>query len=222
MGSTDRSDIRVIIDTGDHYSVKLEMAGDYDVSITQGDNYHVIVETPTTIVENADIYFRIADLALTAISSSFAQTASFALNVPESTGFPFEGSAVISGSLLLVDFGGVGGITGSLLGTASTASYVSLENVDGFSSYSSSIDNRLDNLENFSSSLDATFATDDELFITTSLLQGNIDQKLSTASFADFSSSYTTGSFTGSFVGDGSQLFVLNAVSASYIDGGFY
>jgi hypothetical protein len=160
MGSTDRSDIRVVVDTGDHYSVKLEMAGDYDISITQGDNYHVIVETPTTIVENVNLYFRIADLALTAISASFAQTASYTL----------------------------------------------LENVDGFSSYSSSIDNRLDNLENFSSSLDATFATDEELFITASLLQNSIDQKLSTASFVDFSSSYTTGSFTGSFVGDGSQL----------------
>jgi len=130
MGSTDRSDIRVVVDTGDHYSVKLEMAGDYDVSITQGDNYHVIVETPTTIVENADIYFRVADLALIAISSSFAQTASYALNVPETTGFPFEGSAVISGSLLLVDFDGVGGITGSLFGTASYAQTASLaENI---------------------------------------------------------------------------------------------
>jgi len=130
MSSLERSDIRVVVDTGDHYSVHLETAGDYDISILPGDNYHVIVETPTTTVENADIYFRVADLALNAISSSFAQTASFALNVPENTGFPFEGSAVISGSLLVVDFDGIGGITGSLFGTASYAETASLaENI---------------------------------------------------------------------------------------------
>jgi hypothetical protein len=193
MSTFERSDIRVVVDTGEHYSVHLEMAGNYDISVTQGDNYHVIVETPTTTVENVNLYFRIADLAYNAISASFAQTSSYALNVPENIGFPFEGSAVISGSLLLVDFGGIGGITGSLLGTASTASYVSIDNVDGFSTYSASVDSRLDDLDN-------------ELSVTASLLQNNINQKLSTASFAEFSSSYTTGSFTGSFVGDGSQL----------------
>jgi hypothetical protein len=109
MGSTDRSDIRVVVDTGDHYSVKLEMAGDYDISITQGDNYHVLVETPTTIVEDADIYFRVADLALTAISASFAQTASYAnvalqvlqANFTGSFSGSFAGTHTGDGSLLV-------------------------------------------------------------------------------------------------------------------------
>jgi hypothetical protein len=90
---------------------------------------------------------------------------------------------------------------GNLLGTATSASYVRIADIDGFGEYSESIEIRLEDLENFSASLDITFATDEEVFVTASILQGNIDQKLSTASFAEFSSSYTTGSFTGSFTG---------------------
>ena len=40
-----------------------------------------------------------ASYALDATSASFATTASFALNVPADTGFPFTGSAQISGGL---------------------------------------------------------------------------------------------------------------------------
>jgi hypothetical protein len=60
-------------------------------------------------------------------TASFATTASFALNAG-GAGFPFNGNAVITGSLLVSgSSGGFGGITGSLLGTASfssTASYI--------------------------------------------------------------------------------------------------
>jgi hypothetical protein len=76
-----------------------------------------------------------ASFVQNAVSSSFAATASFALNSGGSgVGFPFSGSAVITGSFLVsqsfVDFTQAsyvtGSFTGSLLGTASyatTASY---------------------------------------------------------------------------------------------------
>jgi hypothetical protein len=52
-------------------------------------------------------------------------TASYALNAGGSgTGFPFSGSAVITGSLYV---SGSGGITGSLLGTASYASTAAIQ-----------------------------------------------------------------------------------------------
>ena len=52
-------------------------------------------------------------------SSSYAQTASYALNAQSGgsgAGFPFSGSAVITGSLQVVPTGSVGGITGSVSG----------------------------------------------------------------------------------------------------------
>ena len=60
------------------------------------------------------------------ISSSYAVTASYALNGGGGggTGFPFSGSAVITGSLYV---SGSGGITGSLLGTASYASTAAIQ-----------------------------------------------------------------------------------------------
>jgi hypothetical protein len=97
-----------------------------------------------------------ASYALVANSSSYALTASYAANVPETAsyalfansasfaltasyisgsvaGFPFSGSAIITGSLLVsqsfVDFTQAtyvtGSFTGSLSGTATTASYAS-------------------------------------------------------------------------------------------------
>jgi hypothetical protein len=61
-----------------------------------------------------------ADSASTSISSSYALTASFALNGGGGgvgVGFPFSGSAVITGSLLVIPTGSVGGITGSFSGS---------------------------------------------------------------------------------------------------------
>ena len=61
------------------------------------------------------------------ISSSYALTASFALNAGGGSGFPFLGNALITGSLLVSQSGiivtgsvsSTGGFTGSLFGTAS-------------------------------------------------------------------------------------------------------
>ena len=64
-----------------------------------------------------------ATTATTATSASHALTASFALNVVEGTGFPFTGSAEITGSLNIVGIVSASeGFTGSLEGTASVAS----------------------------------------------------------------------------------------------------
>jgi hypothetical protein len=120
MSSLERSDIRVVVDTGDHYSVHLETAGDYDISIIPGDNYHVIVETPTTTVENADIYFRVADLALTAISSSFAETASFALSAAGTVTSSDQVIAAIDGQDITPS-SVTSSFFGPLIGTASIA-----------------------------------------------------------------------------------------------------
>ena len=121
---------------------------------------------------------------------------------------------------------------------ALTASYIQLSGVDGFTVYSSSISSRVTNLENFSSSLDATFATDAQLNAATASLSSSIaslsSSYLSTSasfssginantnsisalssSFISFSGSYNTGSFTGSFTGNltGTSSY---AVSASH------
>jgi len=52
-------------------------------------------------------------------SSSYAITASYAENLADISAFPYSGSAVITGSLFMLDNANQGGITGSLYGTAS-------------------------------------------------------------------------------------------------------
>jgi hypothetical protein len=54
-------------------------------------------------------------------------------------GFPFTGSARITGSLVVVGPVNATSFTGSLQGTATSASYIQLTNVDGFTAYSASI-----------------------------------------------------------------------------------
>lgn len=72
------------------------------------------------------------------ISSSYAVTASYAMNGGSGgSGFPFSGSAVITGSLLVT-----AGITGSLLGTASFATTASYVNNLGSSNYTQSFSNQ--------------------------------------------------------------------------------
>jgi hypothetical protein len=54
-------------------------------------------------------------------------------------GFPFTGSARITGSLVVVGPVNATSFTGSLQGIATSASYIQLTNVDGFTAYSASI-----------------------------------------------------------------------------------
>ena len=121
----------------------------------------------------------------------------------------------------------LGSFTGSLEGTssyainaltASFAPYYTLTSSfqDFTSSYyqdSSSFDTRIDNLEQFSSSLDATFATDAELNQATASLSASIS--ILSSSFESFTDTYNTGSFTGtfsgSFSGSGANLFNIPA-----------
>ena len=106
--------------------------------------------------------------------------------------------------------------TGSLVTTSSFNSFTSSYYAD-----SGSFSTRVTDLENFSSSLDATFATEAELNAATSSLSASISYLSS--SFETFSGSYNTGSFTGSFIGDltGTASYAQTAsyISASNIDG---
>jgi hypothetical protein len=82
------------------------------------------------------------------------------------------------------------GIYVNTSGSVSASSYSgSVNGIGNVSAFSTSVDSRLDNLELFSSSLDATFATDAQLNASSSTLQANINTKLDTASFNTFSSS---------------------------------
>ena len=74
-------DITVVVDKGDQYNVSIRPSDNYNVSVTTGDQYIVNVMQPGAIrVDASGSYFSIADSAWTAISASFAQTASYALN----------------------------------------------------------------------------------------------------------------------------------------------
>jgi len=180
-------------------------------SSTQVD-YTQIQNQPTTIPT--------ASYVLNAVSSSFATTSSYALNAGAGSGFPFSGSAVITGSLLVSQSGVVisgalnvtQGITGSLNGnadTATTASYVNYNNVDGKPSLISS--SLQINTGSFSGSFTGTLLgtaswatnTISSSYAQTSSLAYQVS--VYTGSVASGSVSYT-GSFTGSFIGDGALL----------------
>jgi len=136
---------------------------------------------------------------------------------------------LIQGKQIKVNLTGsfTGSFTGSLEGTSSYAidaltasfapNYTLTSSFQDFtSSYyqdSSSFDTRIDSLEQFSSSLDATFATDAELNQATASLSASIS--ILSSSFESFTDTYNTGSFTGSFTG---SLFGTssNAISSSY------
>jgi hypothetical protein len=129
-----------------------------------------------------------------------------------------SGSYTISGSFSGSFFGDGSGLTnlsintGSFTTTSSFNSFTSSYYVD-----SSSFSTRVTNLENFSSSLDATFATDAELNVATASLSASISYLSS--SFETFSGSYNTGSFTGSFTGSlqGTASWANNAITSSYV-----
>lgn len=153
------------------------------------------------------------------ISSSYALTASFALNAGGGgSSFPYTGSAIISGSLEVTgSVSSTGGFTGSLLGTASwsqnavTASFVTASNVWG--PYGSS------------SVLSSSFA------LTASYVTGSVHDSSNPALSASYalSSSFTLLSLTSSFVtasnvygpfGSNSVISSSYALTASYVIGG--
>jgi len=132
------------------------------------------------------------------ISASFALTASYAQNA----GVIFETGSLVTTSSF-------NAFTSSYIqDSASFSSSISLLS-GSFETTSGSFSTRIANLENFSSSLDATFATDAELNAATASLSASIANLSS--SFEIFSGSYNTGSFSGSFIGDGNGLYNIPA-----------
>jgi len=75
-------------------------------------------------------------------------------------------------------------------GVISGSSQVQINSVTGFTSFSSSVDGRIDLLESFSSSLDAGFVTEAELNTATQSLVDSIGTKLNTGSYNTDSQSF--------------------------------
>jgi hypothetical protein len=105
---------------------------------------------------------------------------------------------------------------------AQTASYIQLSGVDGFTSYSSSVSSRVSSLENFSSSLDATFATDAQLnaytaSANTRLSALEIESGSIRSNFNSFTASYTvdSASFSNRISASESDIVALQSFSSS-------
>ena len=122
---------KVLVDVP-NISVNIEKSPDYKVSVQPSS---VVVQRTGSLpllavsalnANTASYALAVSGSIDTAVSSSYALTASYAQNAGAGSGFPFSGSAVITGSLLLVNDANVGGITGSLLGTASVADAIDI------------------------------------------------------------------------------------------------
>ena len=124
-----------------------------------------------------------ADLASFANSSSYAENSTTAVSASYVASASYALSSSFATNATLLDN------TGSL----------SFINTGSFNTFSSSITTRVSNLEAFSSSLDATYATDAQLNAATASLSSSISSLSS--SFLAFSGSFNTGSFTGFFTG---------------------
>lgn len=177
-------------------------------------------------------YSLTASYALNAVSSSYSVTASYVLNAISSSYAATASSAddfnvrgtltaqrivvqtitssteYVTGSTI---FGSLPSNTHQFTGSVSITGSLRINGVD-YAFTSGSVSTRLTSLEAFSSSLDATYATEAELNAATASLSSSIS--LLSGSFLNFSGSYRTGSFTGSFKGDGTN--ILNVVSSSY------
>jgi len=177
-------------------------------------------------------YSLTASYALNAVSSSYSVTASYVLNAISSSYAATASSAddfTVRGTLtaqrIVVQtitssteyvtgstiFGSLPSNTHQFTGSVSITGSLGINGVD-YTSTSGSVSTRLTSLEAFSSSLDDTFVTEAELNAATASLSSSIS--LLSGSFLNFSGSYNTGSFTGSFKGDGTN--ILNVISSSY------
>jgi hypothetical protein len=152
-----------------------------------------------------------SDSSSFSVSSSFATNANF-LDGKDSTEFAitgsniFKGSQIITGSLNVTQ-----GITGSI-------DYINLINVPSLISGSSQVlITGTTGYSTFSSSISTSIGGLSSSIATTDLNQNNRLDSLETASgsirtdFNFFTSSYRTGSFTGSFIGDGIGLYNIPA-----------
>lgn len=131
--------IRVIIREASDQNLLVDVPN-IAVKVIENDQYNVNIIPPTIVPVRTGSFTSYADQAGTAYSASYAtvaqtllgtiQSASYALTASyvenagggTGIGFPYSGSAVITGSLQVVNSNGtVGPITASLLGTASVA-----------------------------------------------------------------------------------------------------
>ncbi len=118
--STGIPNIRVVIRENTDDNLALDVPS-ISVNIQKNTDYNVnIVPTAVTPIRTGS-WNRIADVALTAISSSYALTASYALNAGAGSGFPFSGSAVITGSLQVDGPVTATSVTSSLYGSVQSS-----------------------------------------------------------------------------------------------------
>jgi cytoskeletal protein CcmA (bactofilin family) len=151
----------------------------------------------------------------------------------------FIGNLTATGNISSSTLSGVGNVTlysasvqsyinsvsSSISGTITTLSQSFDSRLDFLEGpFSTSVDFRLDELENWSSSLQTNFVTTAELTQTASALQNNINQKLNTSSFNAYTQSAdnrlnTLSSFTGSYATTGSNTFIGNEVFSGSVRG---
>jgi len=97
-------------------------------------------------------------------------------------------------------------IADEISGSFNDASSSIATDIDDLQSDSGSFSTRVTDLESFSSSLDATFATEAELHTATASLSSSIATDIAALELFSSSLSSTVISYTGSFAGDGSGL----------------
>jgi predicted acyltransferase (DUF342 family) len=191
-----------------------------------------------TLIESSSIIFSSGSNIL---GDSILDTQTLNGTIIMSGSSSLTGSMGITGNLVVDgngNFGGSGSFIGDLTATGniSSSTLSGVGNVTIYSAsvnnrltflegpFSTSVDLRLDQLEAFSSSLQADFATQVELTQTASFLQNQINQKLNTSSFNAYTQSTNTridtlASFTGSYATTGSNTFIGNEIFSGSVRG---
>ncbi len=166
---------------------------DITVIVNPSPQYVSNINLPSIVPITDGNYYSIADFAVT------AQTASYALNA-QGGGFPYSGSAEITGSL-------------AVTGTISANQLIVTNLISGsiiYESGSTKFGNSADDTHQFTGSMSVSGSITGVQFI---------GQLLGTASIAN-SASLATNAISASIANSAS--LATNAISASYIDGGYY
>jgi hypothetical protein len=193
-------------------------------------SFNTYTSSQSLISASIDSQLKMITASINTLTSSYNSFTSSYTTGSFTGSFRGDGSGLINLPIPTID-------TGSLVTTASFNTYTSSQ-----SSVSASFNTRITNLETFSSSLDATFATDAQLNAATAslsasnaqlrnnfsiasasfdtrILNGSSSISSLSTSFNSFTASYTTGSFTGSFTGQliGTASWAQNSVTASFV-----
>jgi predicted acyltransferase (DUF342 family) len=191
-----------------------------------------------TLIESASVIFSSGSNIL---GDETSDTQTLIGSIIMSGSSSLTGSMGITGNLVVGgngNFGGSGSFIGDLTATGniSSSTLSGVGNVTIYSAsvnnrltflegpFSTSVDLRLDQLEAFSSSLQADFATQVELTQTASFLQNQINQKLNTSSFNAYTQSTdarlnSLQSFTGSYATTGSNTFIGSEIFSGSVRG---